>query len=111
VLQELRVTVTTATELVAEIGDRFNTGDAAPELTARLAALVATLELQLARVGTVPAELQTDIAGLLALVRTTTMTGGRWLDAAAEVPELAVSHMRARLQKLYGASVRDDSPP
>lgn len=94
--------VTTATELVAEIGDRFKHGDAAPEQTARLTALVAAIDLQVARAGTLTADLRAEIAGLLAQVQATTMLGGRWLEAAAAGPELANLQMRVRVQKMYG---------
>ncbi len=100
-----------ASELVAEIGDRFKAGDAAPERIASLTALIATLELQLARFGTVPDDLKADIASLLALVQATTTAGGLWLAAVVDGPELANYHMRARVQKVYSVPIRDDSPP
>lgn len=110
-LQELRVTVRDATELVAELGERFKVGDAAPELVARLTASIATIELELARAGAVPDDLRTDLAALLARVQSCTATGGRWLEAVADGPELANYFMRARVQKLYGLPVQEESPP
>ncbi|MBP3960893.1 hypothetical protein J8F10_37200 [Gemmata sp. G18] len=103
--------MTTATELVAEIRDRFKLGDAALEQTSRLVALVATIELDVARAGTLPHDLRAEITGLLAQVQETTIVGGRWLEAVADGPELANLHMRMRVQKLYGIPVRDDSSP
>lgn len=100
-----------ATELVAELGERFKVGDAAPELVARLTASVAAIELELARVGTVPDDLRTAVAGLLDRVQSCAATGGRWLEAVADGPELANYFMRARVQKLYGVPVPDESPP
>lgn len=100
-----------ATELTAELGDRFKVGDAAPELVTRLAALIATLELEMARADGVPDDLRAAIADLLALVQDATATGGRWLEAVADGPELANHRMRARVQKVYGLLVRDESPP
>ena len=97
-----------ATELTAEIGDRFKVGDAAPELVARLAAMVATLERELALADTVPEDLRTAITELLALVQETTTAGGHWL-ATADGPELANYRMRVRVQKVYG--LLDDLPP
>ncbi|VTR96381.1 unnamed protein product [Gemmata massiliana] len=101
----------TATELVAEIRDRFKIGDAALELTGRLVSLVATIELDVARAGTLPPDLGADITRLLVQVQETTKIGGHWLDAVADGPELANLHMRMRVQKMYGLLVREDSSP
>lgn len=101
----------TATELTAEIGNRFKVGDAAPELIARLVSLVTTLERDLARADDVSEDLRAAIAELLILVQETTAVGGRWLEATADGPELANYRMRARVQKVYGLLVRDESPP
>ncbi|AWM37267.1 hypothetical protein GobsT_47890 [Gemmata obscuriglobus] len=100
-----------ATELTAELGERFKVGDAAPELVTRLTALVATLELQLTRTENLPDDLCAAVAELQQLLQKTTATGGRWLDAVADGPELASYWMRARVQKVYGLLIRDESPP
>lgn len=110
-LHDLRATVTTANELVVAIGDQFKHGEADPEQTARLAVLVATLELQVAKVETLPSDLRAEIAGLLTKVQTATMIGGGWLEAVAADPELANLHMRTRVRKVYGATTQDDSSP
>lgn len=109
-LQELRATVKAAADDAAAIGDRFRAGDAAPELVARLAAAVAAIEHELARAAAVPDDVRADLAALLALVHATTAAGGRWMDDAAG-PELANLHMKARVQKVYGASGRDEANP
>ncbi|MDY3551624.1 hypothetical protein R5W24_000702 [Gemmata sp. JC717] len=100
-----------ATELTAELGNRFKVGDAAPELVAQLVARVAALDRQLTQTASVPDDLRAAVAELLSLVRETTATGGRWLDAVADGPELASYRMRARVQKVYGLLVRNESPP
>ncbi|HEY1190671.1 MAG TPA: hypothetical protein VGE74_23770 [Gemmata sp.] len=107
----MRATVKAAAEQVAEIGERFKVGDAAPELVARLATSIATIELELAHTGAVPDDLRADLAALLALVRSCAATGGRWMEAVADGPELANHHMRVRVQKLYGIPIQDESPP
>ena len=101
----------TATELTVEIGTRFKVGDAAPELIARLVSLVTTLERDLALTDNVSDDLRAAIAELLVLVQETAETGGHWLEAVADGPELANYRMRARVQKVYGLLVRDEFPP
>ncbi len=109
-LQELRVCVIAANELVAEIGARFEQGDPADEQTERLASLIATIGRLVATTAALPDDLNTEIAGLLARVQATTMVGDRWLEATAG-PELATLHMQARVQKVYGLPARDIPPP
>ncbi len=98
-LQELRETVAAATELVAEIGLRFERGDPADELVARLESRLAGLTRPAVEV---PDELRAEIADLLVRVRETVATGDGWL--ARTGPELATQHARERLRRAYGVT-------
>lgn len=99
-LQELRNTVAAATQLVAEIGLRFKTGEAADELLARLDATIATLAQQAAGVENLPDDLRDEITQLLALVQEAVTTGDDWL--ARTGPEVASQYVRQRLNRAYG---------
>jgi hypothetical protein len=100
VLQELRNTAAVATQLVAEIGLRFKTGEPADELLARLDATIATLAQQASGVENLPDDLRNEITQLLALVQEAVTTGDEWL--ARTGPEVASQHVRQRLNRAYG---------
>ena len=99
VLQELREMVAAATELVAEIGLRFERGDPADELVTRLESRLAVLT----RPGVeVPDELRAAIAVLLVRVRETVAAGDEWLVRTG--PELATQYARERLRRADGVT-------
>ena len=102
VLQELRETVTAATELVAEIALRFKQGDPAQEQVAQLESRLATVAQQVSGAVEVPPDLRDAIAALLSRVQDTVTAGTEWL--AQTGPELAAQSARERLRRVYGVS-------
>jgi hypothetical protein len=97
VLQELRETLTAATNLVAAIGIRFKAGDSADELIAQLTTLLTTLAEHAADL---TPDLRTELTQLLARVEETVALGDNWLRQAG--PELASQQTRERLRRTYG---------
>jgi hypothetical protein len=93
----MRDAVTDASTLAAALGERFERGDAAPELVAQLGSRVAALA---AGPDELPDELRTELAALLSRVETAVTAGDGWLTRTG--PELATEHARLRLRRAYG---------
>jgi hypothetical protein len=103
VLQEVRDAVAAATELAAEIGQRFKSGDSADEALARLAELLSRLP---AHPGPLPDDLRSALAELEARVGSAVEAGGAWL--ADTGPALAAGRVRDRLNRAYGVPPRPE---
>lgn len=99
VLQEMREAVVDASTLAAALGERFERGDAAPELVAQLGSRVADLTAGAAEM---PDDLRTQLAVLLARVEAALVAGEGWLGRTG--PELATEHARQRLRRAYGVT-------
>ena len=97
-VQELRETLAEAAALVADLGVRFKSGDAAGESITRLQALVATLTAA----PDLPDDLRPQLDQLLDAVRQTLAAGDEWLARAG--PELETQQLRRRVQKTYGVT-------
>jgi hypothetical protein len=108
VLQELIVLLKAATELVDEIHVRFDRGDAANDLVARLVAQTTLIQRYMARLrDELPNECRMLFARLLKGVQSAVNGGDAWLSRAAG-PELASEVLRQRICKTYGVPTRNN---
>jgi hypothetical protein len=98
VLQDIHVPLNAATELVAEIARRFQSGDPAEKELAELAACVAGVAAH--DPTTLPEEVRAAVERLLRSVDEALTAGGQWLEKAG--PELASQQVRQRLRRAYG---------
>lgn len=93
----MREAVADASALASAVSERFERGDAAPELVAQLGSRVAVLATGAADL---PADLRSQLAALLARVESAVAAGDGWLTRTG--PELATEHARLRLRRAYG---------
>lgn len=107
VLQELRESVQSATELIAQIGARFQCGDPAEELRLLLTDRVSEIERLAAQAGRdLPQDCRDQIAQLFGRFQVTITEGDGWLEQTG--PELASDNLRQRVRRAYGLPPRDD---
>jgi hypothetical protein len=97
-----------ATELVEEIHVRFDRGDAANDLVARLVAQTTLIQRYMARLqGELPTECRMQLAKLMKGVESAVNDGDAWLSGAAG-PELASEVLRQRICRTYGVRTRNN---
>jgi hypothetical protein len=108
VLQELMVILKVTSDLVNEITARFEQGDAAEKLVARLVSQATIIERYVARIGDgLTSECQLEIALLLENVQAAVKCGKDWLTQA-DGPELATLNIQWRICQAYGLSTRNN---
>lgn len=107
-VQEFRLAVNSAAELLSQIESRFRAGDPAEDLLQCLAARLADVERRAVLAGPrLPPEFADELGGLLARLQAAVSGGEVWLTQADD-SELTSHYLRERVRQVYGLATRPD---
>lgn len=97
-------------DLISELADRFQAGDAATDLLGELAAWVEDLRWRVSEGGELPPHVRTELNRACELIQGALTRGNEWLArTAAGLDELTAEELDQRLRRTYGLPSRAET--